>query len=114
MPNRFGIPEDIELRLRRIFKNCAYCGLRLKGRGSRSDYRKMPTIEHLNRNGPFHWVDNLKEEHLVIACGECNSSRGKKLLYAWFESSYCVRKKIHKTSVAARVRKYLRTKLSRI
>jgi coenzyme F420-reducing hydrogenase gamma subunit len=67
------------------------------------------TIEHLNRNGPFYWRESLQEKHLVIACGRCNSSRGRKRLGDWFASAYCREERINSRTVAARVKQYFRT-----
>jgi len=110
MANRFQIPRDVETRLRRSFKVCAYCGRRMKPRaGINGDRRATPTIEHLNRAGPFYWSDGLQEEHLVIVCAQCNSSRGTKRLADWFASPYCLAKRITARTVASQVREYLRT-----
>jgi hypothetical protein len=76
MANRFGIPGDIEQRLRRRDNRCVYCGKEFS-HGSRRD---MPTIEHLNENPPFYWRQGLKEDGLAICCGSCNCSRGRKSL----------------------------------
>ena len=70
------------------------------------------TIEHLNRYGPFYWSDGLREEELVLCCGACNSSRGRKLLTVWFEASYCRAKGISSATVAEEVRQYLQTAAS--
>src|SRR6266480_1644833 len=108
MANQWQIPQDVELRLRRKFKACAYCGrrfkvrIRLKGMSG-----EKATIEHLNRRGPFYWSDGLKESHLVIICGRCNSSRGIKRLTDWFASPYCRSLRIGPSTVAARVKQYL-------
>jgi hypothetical protein len=110
MGNRFGIPEEIERRLRERFKTCAYCGREMQlHAGVRGCPADKVTIEHLNRHGPFYWSDNLREEELVLCCGGCNSSRGTKLLAAWFESSYCRDNGISATTVAEEVRRYLQT-----
>jgi len=81
--------------------------------GSNGVRRARPTIEHLNRLGPFYWSDGLEEKHLVIVCGQCNSSRGRKLLADWFASPYCVAKRINAKTVAPRIRQYLRTAAAR-
>lgn len=110
MSNRWQIPTDVLDRLRQSFKACAYCRRKLKrytDAGASPDTRA--TIEHLNRNGPFYWSDGLREEHLVIACARCNSSRGRKRLAEWFESPYSAVKRISAKTVAAGVRSYLRT-----
>jgi hypothetical protein len=71
------------------------------------------TFEHLNRYGPFYWSQGLQEKHLVIVCGRCNSSRGRKRLTDWFNSPYCRAIQINSKTVAARVRQYLRTGLAK-
>jgi hypothetical protein len=114
MANRFQIPREVEARLRKKFKVCAYCGRRMKAKVSvTGDRRQAATIEHLNRFGPFYWSDGLQEEHLAIVCTQCNSSRGTKRLGEWFTSSYCLAKYINSRTVAPRIRKYLRTAAAR-
>ena len=114
MANQFGIPQEVESRLRLKFKLCAYCRRKMQEyigvRGCPSD---KATIEHLNRKGPFHWSDGLQEEHLVICCGGCNSSRGTKRLADWFRSRYCRNKGIRPMTVAAGVRRYFDTAAAR-
>lgn len=110
MANRWGIPTEVETRLRREFKTCAYCGRRMKSyRGKMGCPGDKATIEHLNRRGPFYWSDGLCEDHLVIVCSRCNASRGRLTLFNWLKSSYCLEKKISTSSVASRVRKYLQS-----
>jgi hypothetical protein len=107
MSNQFGIPKDIELKLRDRDKTCVYCGCTMKA----GDAKRRPTIEHFNWDGPFYWKEDLKEEDLAICCGSCNSSRGVKTLPDWFESPYCISRKINDKTVAAPVKRYLaRTK----
>src|SRR5262249_47335872 len=105
MANRFGIPREVERRLRRKFTVCAYCRREMQEyagvRGCPSD---KGTIENRTRSGPFYWSDGLQEEELVLCCGGCNSSRGRKLLAAWFGSRYCREKGICATTVADEVR----------
>src|SRR5205823_518021 len=102
------------LRLSPAFRTCAYCGGRFRApAGLRGNCATKDTIEHLNRHGPFRWSERLREEHLVIVCGRCNSSRGVKRLSDWFTSPYCVSRGIGPSTVAARVREYLRTAASR-
>jgi hypothetical protein len=108
--NRFGIPQEVERRLRQKFKDCAHCRQPMKEhtheKGCPSD---KATIEHLNRKGPFYWREGLKEEDLVLCCGSCNSSRGTKRLVDWFQSPYCVQKGITAGTVADEVQRYLLT-----
>jgi hypothetical protein len=114
MANKFGIPQEVEDRLRRKFKVCAYCRREMREyagvKGCPSD---KATIEHLNWKGPFYWSGGLKEEDLVLCCGACNSSRGTKLLAVWFTSLYCREKGISAATVADEVKKYLQTASAR-
>jgi hypothetical protein len=114
MGNRWHIPKDAELCLRKEFRVCAYCRRRMKShRGAIGSPRDKATFEHLNRNGPFYWTDGLQMRDVVIVCSQCNSSRGQKRLSDWFESTYCQAKQINATTVAPRVREYLRSKAAR-
>jgi hypothetical protein len=108
MANQFGIPRDVETRLRQRFKTCAYCRQPMQEHaGVRGCPKDKVTIEHMNWDGPFYWADGLKEEDLVLCCGSCNSSRGKKTLLEWFASDYCKQKGITANTVADEVKQYL-------
>jgi len=114
MPNQFQIPREVEGRLRREFRTCAYCGRRFRSPvGLRGTCGTKATIEHLNRHGPFHWSEGLREEHLVRVWGRCNSSRSTKRLAEWFASPYCTSRRIGPTTVVERVRQYLRSAVAR-
>jgi len=107
MPNRFGIPADVEQRLRARDTRCVYCQKRFS-RQSRKDW---PTIEHLSEKPPFYWDHGLKEDGVAICCWSCNSSRGNKNLCDWFRTSYCLDRinPISQSTVAAPVRNFLRS-----
>jgi 5-methylcytosine-specific restriction endonuclease McrA len=107
MSNNFEIPEEVEARLRRRDKKCVYCGKEMIYPYDSDKRRDSATIEHLNERPPFYWNDGLKEEGLVICCGGCNSSRGKKTLADWFKSLYCVERNINEGTVAKPVKEYL-------
>src|SRR5262245_21563265 len=114
MANDFQIPPDVELRIRREFKTCAYCGRRFRSPvGGIGTCGTKATIEHLNRHGPTYWSEGLREEHLVIVCGRCNSSRGRKRLSEWFASPYCTSRCIGPNTVAQRVRQYVRSAIAK-
>lgn len=108
MANYFGIPENIEEEIRARDAVCVYCGAEMKMYngviGTPSD---KATIEHLSFDGPFYWKDELNREDIVICCGKCNSSRGKKKLIEWFGSAYCLERNINKDTVAEPVRNFL-------
>ena len=105
--NKFGIPVDVEHRIRARDIRCVYCAKEF----SADSRRGMPTIEHLNEKRPFHWHEGLKEEGLAICCGSCNSSRGNKSLPDWFRTPYCTDRPIPigADSVAEPVKRYLRS-----
>src|ERR1700674_2828410 len=99
MANSFGIPAEIEHRLRVRDRRCVYCRGPMKAyrriRGTRGD---KATIEHLNHRGPVYWEDGLRRgglEVLAMCCGRCNSSRSNKSLVAWFSSPYCEGRRIN-------------------
>jgi hypothetical protein len=103
MANAYGIPKDVEQRIRARDLCCAYC---------HKPYSLHPktdqaTIEHLNERPPFRWKDGLTEDGLVIACWSCNCSRGNKTLTDWFQASYCIGRGINEATVAEPVRRYL-------
>jgi hypothetical protein len=105
--NKFGIPVDVEHRIRARDIRCVFCAKEFS-----ADLRRdMPTIEHLNEKPPFYWHEGLKEEGLAICCKSCNSSRGKKSLPDWFRTPYCTDRPIPITadSVAEPVKRYLRS-----
>jgi len=115
MVNAFGIPADIELAIRARDTVCVYCAGTMKehprARGCPKD---KATIEHLNFDGPFYWDEGLKAEDIVICCQSCNASRGIKPLHVWFESAYCLARRINAGTVAAPVKEYLERSVTRV
>jgi len=113
MANQWQIPSDAEKRIRQRFPVCAYCGGKMEEYPNRKGCPPdKSTFEHLNRHGPFRWSEGLNETDVVMACGRCNSSRGKKLLSDWFQTDYCQSRGICEASVAAEVKQYLRLPVS--
>src|SRR5215510_485146 len=110
MSNRFGIPAEVEQKIRLRDSCCVYCGKRFSG----DSRQHMPTIEHLNERPPFYWQHGLREEGLAICCGSCNSSRGKKSLHDWFRTPYCKDRTIDGNTVAEPVKRYLRSGTQRL
>ena len=84
MANQYGIPLDVEQRLRARDTSCVYC----RRQFSTEDRRGWPTIEHLSEKLPFRWNKGLTEDGLAICCWSCNSSRGQKTLHDWFRSRF--------------------------
>ncbi|OGG60466.1 hypothetical protein A3C86_01195 [Candidatus Kaiserbacteria bacterium RIFCSPHIGHO2_02_FULL_49_16] len=104
----YGIPQDIEQRIRRRDKNCVYCHKAMIYPCVGDERYNWATIEHFKENGPFYWAKGLKEEDLAICCFSCNSSRGNKGLLIWFKSKYCIDRNINEQTVAEPVKEYIR------
>lgn len=105
MANLYGIPIDVEERLRARDTSCVYC----RRQFSTEERRGWPTIEHLSEKPPFHWGQGLKEDGLAICCWSCNSSRGQKTLRDWFRTRFCQERSIGPDTVAAPVQRFLRS-----
>jgi len=110
MANKFGIPNNELLKIRKRDKRCAYCHKKMIYPFISARQSDCATIEHLNFNGPFYWKEGLQIEDIVICCGSCNSSRGVKKLSDWFKTKFCTSKNINEKTVADPVKKYLSRK----
>jgi hypothetical protein len=111
MANKFGIsPQDEEL-VRARDRTCVYCHKTMRSaeevRSGVGVVRDQASIEHLNFCGPFYIKDGLQPEDIVICCRSCNSSRGRRRLWDWFQSEYCIQRNINLETVAHPVRRYL-------
>ncbi len=109
MANNYGIPEEIEKRIRDRDKKCVYCHKDMIYPCVGENKRDWATIEHLCESPPFYWNDGLKEEGLAICCASCNSSRGKMKITDWFKTSYCAANNINDETVAKPVQIYIKT-----
>lgn len=107
MSNRFGIPEEVEKRIRERDLNCVYCHKLMIYPYEPSNHSDSATIEHFKEKGPFYWKDGLKEDDLAICCGNCNSRRSRLTLKEWFKSKYCIDNKINEHLVAEPVKRYI-------
>ncbi len=102
MSNTYGIPEQDEREIRARDKKCVYCHVPMK-QSSSARGPSEATIEHFNNDGPFD-----KKHNLAICCRRCNSSKGEKSLWDWFETLYCRENKINEKTVAKPAKKYMR------
>jgi len=103
-PNKYGIPETELKKIRLRDQMCAYCHSQMKAyAGVAGTPADKATIEHLNYLPPWN-----NSSTVVICCGRCNSSRGKKKLLDWFKSPYCIEKNICETTVTEPVKDYVR------
>jgi hypothetical protein len=110
MANVFGIPPDIEYKLRARDQRCVYCRKAMKAhlrtRGTPAD---KATIEHLNHYPSFYrGKERSSPDSIAICCGACNSSRGNKPLAVWFASPYGEDRDINARTVAPVVKRFLR------
>ena len=102
--NNWGIPIDVEARIRNRDKNCVYCQIRmLDYRHRRGVPKDKATLEHINNNDPRPSLINN-----AVCCGACNTSKGTKPLLKWFESEYCRKWNINERTVAPVVKRWLR------
>ena len=104
----FGIPNDVLSEIMERDRKCVYCRKIMINPYDVQNRCDSVTIEHLSPHPPFHCSDGMKTDNIVMCCGSCNSSRGKKELIDWFNSSYCISKKITADTVAAPVKNYLK------
>jgi 5-methylcytosine-specific restriction endonuclease McrA len=104
MPNDWGISEEDEAKLRRKYKRCVYCPVKMKPHphspGTPND---KATFEHIDNN-----EKNLKPWNICMCCGRCNKSKGSKKLSAWLQSGYFEKYKINKGKVAQIIKDYLK------
>jgi hypothetical protein len=110
MADYYGITLEKLRQRMQLSMLCAYCRQPMREYpgvpGCRAD---QVTIEHLNRHGPIHTSQGLRDEHWVLACCACNSRRGDKRLCDWFLEPYCLKMGINENTVAELVRRYLQT-----
>jgi hypothetical protein len=104
----FGIPKEVEQRIRARDKLCVYCHKEMIDPYDRNNRNDSATIEHFREEGPFYWNKGLKEQDLSICCGLCNSKRQKLSLSEWFNKPYCIDNKINEDTVAEPVKDFLK------
>jgi len=102
--NNWGIPDWLEREVRERDKACVYCGIRMIDHMSLGAPRKaVATWEHIVNDETI-----VTRENIARCCVACNSSKGKKKLSDWLESSYCKKNGINKDTVAEVVKEALR------
>lgn len=100
-----GIPDWLEREVRERDKNCVYCGVELVERVPRNGPRGAAgTWEHIINDGSIVTLENIAR-----CCVACNSSKGKRKLSDWIQSSYCKQRGINKDTVAKVVKEALRS-----
>ncbi len=100
MPNRWGIPKEIEQIVLNRDTSCVYCGIPFNNLDKNIKTRR--TWEHI--------INDIRingDENIALCCGSCNASKGNKKLDEWLKSKYCLAKRITNDSVALVVKNYL-------
>ena len=96
--NRWGIPKEVEQKVRERDSTCVYCGVEfIESDKSRTT---KPSWEHIVNDIRINGTNNI-----ALCCMSCNASKGSKLLEDWLNSDYCERKGITHDSVAEVVKK---------
>ncbi len=106
MANNYGIPDELEKKIRQRDKYCVYCHVKMRQhRQAKGPRSKTATIEHIDNDGSL-----IDENNIVMCCTSCNSSKGVKKIVDWFDSPYCKEKNINKGTVAPFIRKYIKNR----
>jgi hypothetical protein len=105
MPNRWGIPIEIEALVINRDRACVYCGIRFIE--SDPDRKTKKTWEHIINDMRKNGSDNI-----ALCCGSCNASKGNRALEVWLKSKYCVTKAINYDTVAQVVKNHLKSIMS--
>jgi hypothetical protein len=105
---KYGIPNNLLNEVKTRDKLCSYCNKVMIYPYTTTNRKDSATIEHLNENGPFYWNDGLKIEDIVMCCGTCNSSRGKRKILDWFKIKYCIDNNINTFTVSKEVQLHLK------
>lgn len=93
MANKWGIPIEVEVFVKKRDKNCVYWGVEFL---ETNDLRNSkPSWEHIVNDIRINGKNNI-----ALCCISCNASKGAKLINDWLQSEYCKRKNITKDNVA--------------
>jgi hypothetical protein len=104
--NKWGIPLDLENRIRKRDKNCIYCGVKLqKVKKSITNRKDTATWEHIVNDSKIVTFENI-----ALCCNSCNASKGSKILSEWLKSAYCEKHKISEKTVSGIVKNALKKK----
>jgi hypothetical protein len=94
--NKWNIPNWLEKEVRSRDMRCIYCGIEFGSCGTR---KSTASWEHITNDESI-----ITRANIARCCVSCNSSKGKKLLANWINSTYCKGKNITKQSVSEVVR----------
>lgn len=101
--NSFGISKSLEKRIRKRDKFCIYCGVMMTRKiDIPSEKKHIASWEHIINDIPI-----TKKDNIALCCCSCNSSKGVKNIFKWFESDYCKRNNININTVSKVIRKHI-------
>jgi len=104
--NSWGIPKEIEDKVKARDHCCVYCHVTFSSEPSNVSRRNKATWEHINND---RWNDqSIMWVNIALCCTSCNSSKGRKNLRSWFTSDYCIKKSINEKTVADCVKIFLK------
>jgi hypothetical protein len=92
VPNRWNIPDWLEIEVRDRDRACVYCGTLFATANARRD---RPSWEHIVNDASI-----ITRENIALCCIGCNASKGTKVLSVWLQSKYCLVRGISTRSVA--------------
>lgn len=105
--NKWGIPDWLEEKVKKKYRFCVYCHVKLKKHQyTIGTHKDKATLEHIDNYGPN------SESNVVMCCSSCNSSKGTKKLIDWLKSSYCKRNGINEKTIAKVVKSHIKSKIS--
>jgi hypothetical protein len=100
MANRWGIPKEVEVFVKKRDLECVYCGVQFIE--STTSRKSKPTWLHI--------INDIKinnNKNIALCCGSCNASKGSKKLEEWLNSNYCKTKGITPDTVAQVVKTHI-------
>jgi hypothetical protein len=90
---RWKIPRDVALLVLARDQHCIYCKQEFtfpSGPGA-----TFPTWEHIVND-----LTRVDVANIALCCHGCNSSKGKKSLDTWLDSTYCTTRGITRSTIA--------------
>jgi len=98
--NKWNIPKDLELEVRKRDQKCIYCGVAFTDK--KINKKHSATWEHIINDAKIININNI-----ALCCCSCNASKGSKTLKNWMQSNYCQQKNIKYETVALVVKRAL-------
>ena len=93
MPNRWGIPKQLEHEIRARDTVCVYCGKAFTSPDFST--RSAASWEHIINDAML-----ITKENIALCCRGCNASKGQKAVSVWLRSTYCVTRGIDDRTLA--------------